>query len=133
LYEFYSKPLNPETSNYIYLAGITEQTMARYYFRIFSAEGLPKMSTDTVGKIKGIIQGESRDLIDPYVEVTFCGQKRRTTTEKSYEAKWNEMLQFTELFPALSRRVQIQVRDDGMQNAVIGTHFLDLPKISNSG
>ena len=107
--------------------------MARYYFRIFYAQGLPKMSTDTVANIKAIIKGEKVDSIDPYVEITFCGQKRRTTTEKSYEPKWNEMLQFTELFPALSRRVQIQVRDDGMQNAVIGTHFLNLPKISNSG
>ena len=43
------------------------------------------------------------------------------------------MLVFTELFPALCRRVQIQVRDGGMQNSVVGTHFLELSKISNSG
>ena len=43
------------------------------------------------------------------------------------------MLTFTELFPALCRRVQIQVRDGGMQNSVVGTHFLELSKISNSG
>ena len=107
--------------------------MARYMFRVYYAEGLPKMSTDTVGKIKSVMTGETRDLIDPYVEITFCGQQRRTSTERSYEPKWNEMLVFTELFPSLCRRVQIQIRDGGMQNSVVGTHFLELSKISNSG
>ena len=46
-------------------------------------------------------------LIYEFTE-SFCGQKRRTSTERSYEPKWNEMLMFTELFPALCRRVQIQ-------------------------
>lgn len=87
--------------------GITERVMARYYFRVFYAEGLPKMSSDTVGKIKSVIKGENRDLIDPYVEISFAGQKRRTSTEHTYEAQWNEMLQFTELFPALCQRVQV--------------------------
>ncbi|CAG5085369.1 Oidioi.mRNA.OKI2018_I69.PAR.g10877.t1.cds [Oikopleura dioica] len=113
--------------------GITERVMARYYFRVFYAEGLPKMSSDTVGKIKSVIKGENRDLIDPYVEISFAGQKRRTSTEHTYEAQWNEMLQFTELFPALCQRVQIQVRNDGMQDSVIATHFLDMSKISNQG
>ena len=42
-----------------YLAGITERTMARYMFRICYAEGLPKMSTDTVGKVKKVFTGTS--------------------------------------------------------------------------
>ena len=113
--------------------GITERIMARYYFRVFYAEGLPKMSSDTVGKIKSVIKGEKNDLIDPYVEISFAGQKRRTSTEKTYDAQWNEMLQFTELFPALCQRVQIQVRNDGMQDSVIATHFLDMTKVSNQG
>ena len=35
-------------TNLLLPAGITERTMARYMFRIYYAEGLPKMSTDTV-------------------------------------------------------------------------------------
>jgi len=31
--------------------------MARYMFRIYYAEGLPKMSTDTVGKVKKVFTG----------------------------------------------------------------------------
>ena len=55
------------------------------------------MSTDTVGKIKQIVKGEQGDLIDPYVEITFCGQKRRTTTEKSYELGWLKFFQFDKI------------------------------------
>ena len=49
-------------NNLLLPAGLRERTMARYYFRIFYAEGLPKMSTDTVGKIKGIIQEKNQRI-----------------------------------------------------------------------
>ena len=38
------------------------------------------------------------------------------------------------MFPPLCRRLKIQLRDsDSVQDDVIGTHFLDLAKISNEG
>ena len=52
----------------------------------------------------------------------------------AYEPIWNEAVVFTEMFPPLCRRIRIQLRDsDSVNDDIIGTHFLDLPKISNEG
>ena len=61
--------------------------------------------------------------------------KGKTTVKKgSYEPVWNEQIIFTEMFPPLCRRIKIQLRDsDSVNDDVIGTHFIDLAKISNDG
>ena len=47
---------------------------------------------------------------------------------------WNEQIVFTEMFPPLCQRIKIQLREsDTVGDTVIGTHFLDLSKISNDG
>lgn len=54
----------------------------------------------------------------------------------AYEPIWNEQIVFTEMFPPLCRRIKIQLRDShstGVMDDVIGTHFIDLAKISNEG
>ena len=54
--------------------------------------------------------------------------------KNSYEPVWNEQIVFTEMFPPLCRRIKIQLRDnDSVNGDVIGTHFIDLSKISNDG
>ena len=51
-----------------------------------------------------------------------------------YEPVWNEQVIFTEMFPPLCRRIKIQLRDsDSVNGDVIGTHFIDLSRISNDG
>lgn len=59
----------------------------------------------------------------------------RTTVKKGcYEPEWNEQIIFTEMFPPLCRRLQIQLRDkDKVNDDVIGTHYIDIAKISNEG
>jgi len=61
--------------------------------------------------------------------------KGKTSVQKNcYEPVWNEQVIFTEMFPPLCRRIKIQLRDNDSVNAdVIGTHFIDLSKISNDG
>jgi len=61
--------------------------------------------------------------------------KGKTSVRKnSYEPVWNEQIIFTEMFPPLCRRIKIQLRDnDSVNGDVIGTHFIDLSKISNDG
>lgn len=61
--------------------------------------------------------------------------KGKTTVQKScYEPIWNEQIVFTEMFPPLCKRMKIQIRDsDKVNDVAIGTHFLDLRKISNDG
>ncbi|XP_041660480.1 otoferlin isoform X18 [Cheilinus undulatus] len=112
-----------------------ERQWARFYVKIYRAEGLPKMNTSIMANVKKAFIGENRDLVDPYVQVQFAGQKGKTSVQKSsYEPIWNEQVVFTELFPPLCKRMKVQIRDsDKVNDVAIGTHFIDLRKISNDG
>uniref|UniRef100_A0A8C4YX28 Otoferlin a n=1 Tax=Gadus morhua TaxID=8049 RepID=A0A8C4YX28_GADMO len=112
-----------------------ERQWARFYVKIYRAEGLPKMNTNIMANVKKAFIGESRDLVDPYVQVQFAGQKGKTTVQKSsYEPIWNEQIIFTEMFPPLCKRMKVQIRDsDKVNDVAIGTHFIDLRKICNEG
>uniref|UniRef100_UPI0037E85376 otoferlin n=1 Tax=Semicossyphus pulcher TaxID=241346 RepID=UPI0037E85376 len=112
-----------------------ERQWARFYVKIYRAEGLPKMNTTIMANVKKAFIGENRDLVDPYVQVQFAGQKGKTSVQKSsYEPIWNEQVIFTELFPPLCKRMKVQIRDsDKVNDVAIGTHFIDLRKISNEG
>uniref|UniRef100_A0A3P9NE86 Otoferlin n=1 Tax=Poecilia reticulata TaxID=8081 RepID=A0A3P9NE86_POERE len=112
-----------------------ERQWARFYVKIHRAEGLPKMNTSIMANVKKAFIGENRDLVDPYVQVQFSGQKGKTSVQKSsYEPIWNEQVIFTELFPPLCKRIKVQIRDsDKVNDVAIGTHFIDLRKISNDG
>uniref|UniRef100_A0A672QRH7 Otoferlin n=1 Tax=Sinocyclocheilus grahami TaxID=75366 RepID=A0A672QRH7_SINGR len=112
-----------------------ERQWARYYVKIYRAEGLPKMNTSIMANVKKAFIGENKDLVDPYVQVLFAGQKGKTSIQKSsYEPIWNEQIVFTEQFPPLCRRMKVQIRDsDKVNDVAIGTHFIDLRKIANDG
>ncbi|KAM7376197.1 hypothetical protein PAMP_005940 [Pampus punctatissimus] len=105
-----------------------ERQWARYYLKIYRAEGLPRMNTSIMANVKKAFIGENKDLVDPYVQ-------GKTSVQKScYEPIWNEQIVFTEMFPPLCKRMKIQIRDsDKVNDVAIGTHFLDLRKISNDG
>lgn len=113
----------------------SERQWARFYVKIYRAEGLPKMNTSIMANVKKAFIGENRDLVDPYALVQFAGQKGKTSVQKSsYEPIWNEQIVFTEMFPPLCRRLKVQIRDsDKVNDVAIGTHFIDLRKIANDG
>uniref|UniRef100_A0A8C0J8A6 Otoferlin n=1 Tax=Chelonoidis abingdonii TaxID=106734 RepID=A0A8C0J8A6_CHEAB len=112
-----------------------ERQWARFYIKIYRAEGLPRMNTSLMANVKKALIGENKDLVDPYVQVLFAGQKGKTSVQKSsYEPLWNEQVIFTEMFPPLCKRLKVQIRDsDKVNDMAIGTHFIDLRKISNEG
>ncbi|XP_064864984.1 otoferlin isoform X4 [Oncorhynchus nerka] len=112
-----------------------ERQWARFYVKIYRAEGLPKMNTSIMANVKKAFIGENRDLVDPYVQVLFAGQRGKTSVQKSsYEPIWNEQVVFTEMFPPLCKRMKVQIRDsDKVNDVAIGTHFIDLRKIANDG
>uniref|UniRef100_A0A8B9CNQ4 Otoferlin n=1 Tax=Anser brachyrhynchus TaxID=132585 RepID=A0A8B9CNQ4_9AVES len=112
-----------------------ERQWARFYIKIYRAEGLPRMNTSIMANVKKALIGENKDLVDPYVQVVFAGQKGKTSVQKSsYEPLWNEQIIFTEMFPPLCKRIKVQIRDsDKVNDVAIGTHFIDLRKISNEG
>lgn len=74
----------------------------------------------------------SNEDVTPATFLVFQG---KTSVQKSsYEPIWNEQVVFTELFPPLCKRIKVQIRDsDKVNDVAIGTHFIDLRKISNDG
>uniref|UniRef100_A0A8C0DWT4 Fer-1 like family member 6 n=1 Tax=Balaenoptera musculus TaxID=9771 RepID=A0A8C0DWT4_BALMU len=111
----------------------SERPWARFYVRLYKAEGLPKMNSSIMANITKAFVGDSKDLVDPFVEVSFAGQTGRTTVQKNCaDPVWHEQVVFKEMFPPLCRRVKIQVWDEGsMNDIVLATHFIDLKQISN--
>ncbi|XP_078254560.1 fer-1-like protein 6 [Rhinoraja longicauda] len=111
----------------------TERPWARFFVKIYKAQGLPKMNSSLVANVTKAFMGDNKDFVDPYVTITFFGQRGRTSVQKSRaDPVWNEQIIFKEMFPPLCRRVKIQVWDEGNVNdVVIGTHYIDLRKISN--
>lgn len=63
-------------SNLLIPEGVpAERQWARYYLKIYRAEGLPRMNTSIMANVKKAFIGENKDLVDPYVQVLFAGQK----------------------------------------------------------
>lgn len=54
-----------------------DRQWARFYVKIYRAEGLPRMNTSIMANVKKAFIGENKDLVDPYVLVHFAGQKVR--------------------------------------------------------
>uniref|UniRef100_A0A8D2PYS7 C2 domain-containing protein n=1 Tax=Zosterops lateralis melanops TaxID=1220523 RepID=A0A8D2PYS7_ZOSLA len=89
-----------------------ERPWARVCIKLYRAEGLPSMTAGIMGSISRII-GERKVFIDPYVQVSFCGQQGETSVEtNTTEPEWNEQISFIEMFPPLSRKIKVQVLDD---------------------
>ncbi|XP_078395891.1 fer-1-like protein 6, partial [Cetorhinus maximus] len=111
----------------------TERHWARFFVKIYNAQGLPKMNSSLMANVTKAFMGDNKDFVDPYVIVTFSGQRGRTSVQKNCaDPVWSEQIIFKEMFPPLCRRVKIQVWDEGNVNDVaIGTHHIDLKKISN--
>ncbi|KAG7262976.1 hypothetical protein CRUP_029404, partial [Coryphaenoides rupestris] len=110
-----------------------ERPWARFYVRVFRAEGLPRNNSSIMANVTKAFIGDATALIDPYVVVSFFTQTGRTATQKSTaDPVWNEQIVFREMFPPLCQRMKIQVWDEGSMNDVaIGTHYFDLRRISN--
>ncbi|XP_050539137.1 otoferlin-like isoform X2 [Daktulosphaira vitifoliae] len=111
-----------------------DRQRAKYMVRIYRADGLPKMNSTLVANVKKAFTGETRDLVDSFVQVSFAGLTGKTSVRKhSYSPVWNEQIVFSEMFPPLCQRIKIQLRDNDPVNTIIGTHFVDLKTISNDG
>ncbi|NXJ94634.1 FR1L4 protein, partial [Corythaixoides concolor] len=111
-----------------------ERPWARVCVKLYRAEGLPSMSAGIMGGFSKII-GEKKVFIDPYVQVSFCGQQGETSVEtNTTEPEWNERISFIEMFPPLARKIKVQVLDDAnVGDVAIATHYIDLQQISDSG
>ncbi|NWV74049.1 FR1L4 protein, partial [Dasyornis broadbenti] len=109
-----------------------ERPWARVCIKLYRAEGLPSMSAGILGGLSKII-GERKVFVDPYVQVSFCGQQGETSVQtNTTEPEWNEQISFIEMFPPLSRKIKVQVLDDAnVGDVAIATHYIDLQEISD--
>ncbi|CAG2054112.1 unnamed protein product, partial [Timema podura] len=67
-------PLNLDNRNLLLPDGVpVERQRARFIVRVYRADGLPKMNSSIVANVKKAFTGEFKDLVDPYVQVSFAG------------------------------------------------------------
>jgi hypothetical protein len=52
-----------------------DRQKAKFFVRVYKAEGLPRMTMGLMANVKKAITGESKDLVDPYVAVSFAGHQ----------------------------------------------------------
>ncbi|XP_068119730.1 fer-1-like protein 4 [Hyperolius riggenbachi] len=109
-----------------------ERPWSRVSIKIFKAEGLPSMNEGIMGSFSKII-GDKQVFIDPYVQVIFSGQQGETSVQSETNMpEWNEQISFIELFPALARKIKIQILDDAhIGDMALATHYIDLDQISD--
>jgi otoferlin len=115
---------------------IAERQHAKYIIKIYRADGLPRNKSGLVANVKKAIAGDyAKQLVSPYVQVSFAGLSGKTSIKRNCcTPVWNEQVIITEMFPPLCQRVKIQIRDsDPVSDNVIATHFIQLSKISNEG
>lgn len=50
-----------------------ERQRAKFVVKIYRADGLPRMNSSIMANVKRAFTGEHRDLVSPYVQVSFAG------------------------------------------------------------
>ena len=114
--------------NLLIPSGVTaERQRAKFIVRIYRADGLPRMNSSIMANLKHAFGAQQKDLVNPYVQVSFAGlavstcitylytkdciQGHTSVKRNSYNPVWNEQVVFTEMFPPLCQRIKIQLRE----------------------
>lgn len=50
-----------------------ERQRAKFVVKIYRADGLPRMNSSLMANVKRAFTGETKDLVSPYVQVSFAG------------------------------------------------------------
>lgn len=50
-----------------------ERQRAKFIVKIYRADGLPRMNSSIMANMKRAFTGETKDLVSPYVQVSFAG------------------------------------------------------------
>uniref|UniRef100_A0A8B9PQK7 Dysferlin n=1 Tax=Apteryx owenii TaxID=8824 RepID=A0A8B9PQK7_APTOW len=105
---------------------------AHFSLKIFKAEDLPQMDDAVMDNVRQIFGFESnkKNLVDPFVEVSFAGKTVSSGTGKSPRFPWPSTA-----FPSMCEKMRIRVTDwDRLtHNDIIGTAHLCMSKISAPG
>ncbi|RWS04688.1 otoferlin-like isoform X2, partial [Dinothrombium tinctorium] len=112
-----------------------ERPASRFMINIYRADGLPRYSTGLISTMKKKLSSLEKQIINPFVVVSFAGLTVKTKVcKENRNPVWNEQIIFYELFPPLFQKIKIEIRDSQTGNdGVIATHYLSLSSISNDG
>uniref|UniRef100_A0A4W5PUB5 Myoferlin n=1 Tax=Hucho hucho TaxID=62062 RepID=A0A4W5PUB5_9TELE len=124
-------------SNLLVPAGVTLR-LVTLNLKVYRAEDMPQMDDAFVQTVKQVFGGEGnkKNLVDPFLEVSFAGKKLCTKIiEKNANPEWNQLINLQVKFPSMCESIKLTVFDwDRLtRNDVIGTTFLNLTKIASSG
>ncbi|XP_056148135.1 myoferlin [Lampris incognitus] len=124
-------------SNLLVPAGVTLR-WATLNLKVYRAEDMPQMDDAFVQTVKQVFggDGDKKNLVDPFLEISFAGKKLSTKTmEKNANPEWNQVINLQVKFPSMCERIKLTVYDwDRLtKNDAIGSTFLNLSKIASSG
>ncbi|XP_026165382.1 myoferlin isoform X2 [Mastacembelus armatus] len=124
-------------SNLLVPAGVTMR-WATLSLKVYRAEDMPQMDDAFVQTVKQVFggDGDKKNLVDPYLEVSFAGKKLRSKIiEKNANPEWNQLINLQVKFPSMCECIKLTMYDwDRLtRDDAIGTTFLNLSKISSSG
>ncbi|KAM6184050.1 myoferlin isoform 2-T2 [Erethizon dorsatum] len=124
-------------SNLLLPAGIALRWVT-FMLKIYRAEDIPQMDDAFSQTVKEIFGGtaDKKNLVDPFVEVSFAGKKVCTNIiEKNANPEWNQVVNLQIKFPSMCEKIKLTVFDwDRLtKNDVVGTTYLYLSKIAASG
>uniref|UniRef100_A0A8C5KZX2 Myoferlin n=1 Tax=Jaculus jaculus TaxID=51337 RepID=A0A8C5KZX2_JACJA len=124
-------------SNLLLPAGIALRWVT-FLLKIYRAEDIPQMDDAFSQTVKEIFGGtaDKKNLVDPFVEVSFAGKKVCTNIiEKNANPEWNQVVNLQIKFPSMCEKIKLTVFDwDRLtKNDVVGTTYLYLSKIAASG
>ncbi|RWS22681.1 Otoferlin-like protein, partial [Leptotrombidium deliense] len=122
-------------NNLLLPEGVFERALVKLNVKIFRADGLPRCDSGVGAALKKAFTTGSKEMINPYVVVSFAGLKGKTSVcKKTCNPTWNEQISFTEMFPPLFQKIKIQIYDSSTgTDDIIATHYIPISKISNNG
>ncbi|XP_070771991.1 myoferlin isoform X2 [Enoplosus armatus] len=132
-----SKEQDDIESNLLVPAGVTMR-WATLNLKVYRAEDMPQMDDAFVQTVKQVFggNGDRKNLVDPYLEVSFAGKKLCTKIiEKNANPEWNQLINLQVKFPSMCERIKLTMFDwDRLtKDDAIGTTFLNLSTMSSSG
>ena len=137
-YDSSSAHIDDIDANLLRPSGVRLQP-ATFKIRVFRAEDVPQMDAAFMQSIKTLFgkEGdEQKDLVDPYVQVSYAGHKISSGVKfTTCNPEWNEQINMGVRFPSMCERVRVRLYDYDRvgRDDTAGTSFLLIPRISLPG